>query len=172
MNKNVYLTEKNLLSDGLVRIYKKYQDGQVEVIQQTDANKEGFSKNLIVSRGKSLLLTNIYSVNGESDRITFAKVGTGGAVDPSGLFLKSPSLDLVDLYLPAVSIPVNKTGEDLLANTITLVACVDNAQANGLILNEAGFFSSSGIMFNIKTFPGVLKKSSFSLNFEWIIRVL
>lgn len=172
MNKDIYSKEEGLLSGGLVKIYKKYEDGCIEVIAQGDADEEGFSKNLIVSRGKSLFLTNLYSVNGESDRISFAKVGTGGAVDPSGLFLKSPSLNLSDLYLPAVSIPVNKIGEDFIENSITLVACVDNAQANGLVLNEAGFFSSSGIMFNIKTFPGVLKKSSFSLNFEWVIRVL
>ena len=65
-----------------------------------------------------------------------------------------------------------KTDEDITVPSITLLANIDNGVGNGSFINEAGFFSASGRMFNIKVFPGILKDSSFSLNLEWVIKML
>lgn len=149
---------------GRLTIYKKHDTGQVEKFFEED--------NLIVTAGRSILLNQLYYTSGSGDPLRTAKVGTGGATDVNGLFLKTPTTDLVDLYAPVASTSIYKADQDLSIPSITLVANVDNSIANGLSLNEAGFFSQSGVMFNIKTFPTVLKKSSFALILEWKIKML
>jgi len=150
--------------EGFLTIRKRFDGGETSVIFQ--------DKNLIVKTGRALVLSNIYTALGSADPISQAKVGTGGSFDVEGLLLKTPTPDMVNLYSPQATIAVSKSSEDPDVPSITLVASVDNIQANGLLLNEAGFFSTSGRMFNIKTFPSTLKTTAFSLDFEWVIKVI
>jgi hypothetical protein len=149
---------------GELRIYKTYLDGAREKVFE--------GKNLIVTTGKSILLNQLYYTSLSGDPLSHAKIGTGGAIDVDGIFLKVPTTDLTDLYTPIASTSIIKTDEDISVPSITLLANVDNSVGNGSYINEAGFFSVSGAMFNIKVFPRILKKSSFSLNLEWVIRML
>jgi len=157
-------TKENFGLEGEFFLYKRTSDKSRQLIFQ--------DKNLITLSGKQLILSNIYTDLGSADPISFAKVGTGGAFDSEGALLKSPTLDLVNLYSPQLTLPVTKSAETPSLPSITLVASVDNTEANGLLLNEAGFFSASGKMFNIKTFPTTLKLNTFSLDIEWVIRAL
>jgi len=151
--------------EGIVTVRKRFLDGKVVThFQET--------KNLITNSGKLIALRTLYSGGLAPDPIQFAKVGNGGAFDIDGLLLRTPTPDLTDLYSPLATVGVSKVSENPLEPSITLVASVDNSQANGTKINEAGFFSASGAMFNIKTFPGTLKDNSFSLDFEWKIKVV
>ena len=149
---------------GRLRVFKQYNDGSKEKIFEED--------NLIVTLGKSILLGQLFYTVGGGDPLSYAKVGIGGALDPEGNFLKVPTADMSDLYTPVGTAAIIKTDEDITIPSITLLANVDNSVANGQFINEAGFFSVSGKMFNIKTFPGILKDSSFSIVLEWVIRML
>lgn len=155
--------ETGINPEGFLRISKVFDDGSTSVIFE--------DKNLITNSGKQLILTQLYYSYGSGDPLSLAKVGTGGAEDDNGLFLKNPTVDLTNLYNPVYNVPIILTSSDLSVPKISLMANVDNSQANGYYLNEAGFFSASGKMFNIKVFPRVLKKSSFALNLEWVIKV-
>lgn len=128
-------------------------------------------KNLIVTSGKVIVLRSIFP-SSSSDALSYAKVGEGGATDVGGLFLKTPTIGMTDLYTPVTSCSISS----LSINTVTLsrviLAVLDNSQANGHYINEVGFFAGTGEMFNIKTFPRILKTSSFSINFQWTISVL
>lgn len=148
---------------GYVKIRKIFTDGSEEL------HYEG--ENLIVILGKSIVLGQMYYSSGNGDPLSYAKIGTGGAIDIDGNFLKNPTVDLTDLYTPIATASILKTAEDLSVPSITLVAAIDNSVANGQYINEAGFFSASGKMFNIKTFPRVLKKNTFSLNIEWVLKM-
>lgn len=149
---------------GYLTIYKQEENGLKEKIFEEE--------NLIVATGRTILLNQLYYSTGNGDPLSYAKIGKGGAIDINGDFLRVPTYDLVDLYDPVASVSIIKTEEDLTVPSITLVANVDNGVANGYYINEAGFFSTSGIMFNIKVFPRILKKSSFSLILEWKIKLL
>jgi hypothetical protein len=149
---------------GELRIYKTYLDGKKEIVFE--------GKNLIVTTGKSILLNQLYYTSVSGNPLSHAKIGRGGAIDPGGVFPQVPTRDMTDLYDPITSVPILKTDEDITIPSITLMANVDNGVANGEYINEAGFFAVSGDMFNIKTFPRILKKSSFSLNLEWVIKML
>ena len=149
---------------GRLKIFKTDLSGTKDLIFEED--------NLIVTTGKIVLLNQLDYPPGAGDPLSYAKIGTGGAIDSGGIFLKVPTRDLVDLYTPVASVSILKTDEDITVPSITLLANVDNGVANGQFINEAGFFSASGYMFNIKVFPGILKDSSFSLNLEWKIKML
>lgn len=147
---------------GHVTIEKVFLDGSREVAYSGD--------NLITTSGKLAALNQLAYSIGSGDPLKIAKVGTGGAIDPEGLFLKEPTVDMVDLYTPVATAPIVKIAEDAGVPSITLMATVDNLVGNGLTLNEAGFFTASGSMFNIKTFAGVPKDSTFALNITWVIK--
>jgi len=149
---------------GRVHIYKKFDSGLEETVFHED--------NLIVQNGKLLVLTNLYFPQGGGDPLAYAKVGTGGAYDPAGAFLKPVTTDMTDLFSPVEIIPIYRAAQDASIPSVTMLASVDNSQGNGLRLNEAGFFSRSGIMFNIKVFPGTLKTTAFALNFRWDIKII
>lgn len=150
---------------GELSIYKQYtsENSTPELVFQ--------DKNLIVTGGKFILINQL-SYTGSGDPIRYAKVGNGGSFDLEGLYLKAPTVDMTDLYNPVGTASVTKTDEDITVPSVTLLASLDSGAGNGYFINEAGFFSESGIMFNIKVFPGINKNSSFSLNFKWVIKML
>lgn len=148
----------------VLSISKVFPDGKQELLFK--------DKNLIVTSGKAILLDQLHYETGTGDPLSFAKVGTGGSFDSEGVFLKVPSEEMTDLYNPVATAAIVRTGSDLAVPSITLTASLDSSVGNNNVINEAGFFSRSGRMFNIKVFPGILKTSSFSLNFEWVIKLL
>lgn len=147
---------------GFLKVSKVFKDGTKECIFEEE--------NLIVDGAKKIILAQLSYGSTPGTPLSYAKIGTGGASDISGLVLKTPVSSMTDLYTPVTSVPILKLSENMSVPSITLVANVDNYVGNGLKINEAGFFSSSNIMFNIRTFPFVLKDSSFALNLEWVIR--
>lgn len=145
---------------GYVQVIKKYPSWEEIAFE---------GENLIVSNGRRIFINQLYYTIGSGNPVTFAKFGTGGALDSEGIFLKNPTPDMLDLYSPAFTAPVVKVGENPAIPSITLTGSLDNATANGTYFNEAGFFAADGTMFNIKTFPRVLKTVNFSLNVTWQI---
>ena len=98
-------------------------------------------------------------------------VAFGGATDPEGLILKTPVATMTDLYSPVAEMPISKLSQNVAIPSITMLASLDNSLGNGYLIDEAGFFSVTGLMFNIKVFPGVQKDDSFSIDFVWVITV-
>jgi len=129
------------------------------------------AQNLIVNTGKRIVLGSLYPTS-LNDSLSYAKAGDGGATDDLGLFLKTPTPDLTDLYSPVEIMPIAKISQNLSIPSMVMIASLDNTQGNGHLINEAGFFSGNGDMFNIKVFPGVQKTFDFSIDFEWTIRVI
>lgn len=148
-------------AEGYVRVYKRFLDR----IEEVD---EG--ANLVVQTGKQIILKSLFPES-SNDRLTYGKIGTGGAVDTAGTILKAPSSEMTDLYTPVAVIPITKLSEDMGVPSITMLASVDNMVANGLKINEVGFFSGAGLMFSIKTFATVTKDRSFSLDFVWTFKI-
>src|SRR6202012_2719480 len=111
-----------------------------------------------------------------NDCINYAKVGTGGSTNPppggDGSLLKTPTVTLIDLYNPLTRVGITKVSQDLTVPSITLINNLDNSQGNRYFINEAGFFSGNGTMFNIKVFPGIQKTWNFSVNFQWTISIV
>lgn len=127
--------------------------------------------NLIVNTGKRIVLGSLYPTS-PSDSLGYAKAGKGGSTDPDGLFLKTPTVNMTDLYDPVERMAIAKISQNLSVPSMVMIASLDNSQGNGYLINEAGFFSGNDDMFNIKVFPGVIKTLDFSIDFEWTIRVL
>lgn len=152
---------------GRVAIYIIERDGTQRLHYEDD--------NLIVATGKQIALLSLYT-SSLNDSLTYAKVGTGGSTNPppggDGSLLKTPITTLIDLYNPLTRVGITKVSQDLTVPSITLIANLDNSQGNGSFINEAGFFSGNGQMFNIKVFPGIQKTWSFSVNFQWTISVV
>lgn len=132
------------------------------------------TENLIVSGGKQIAILCLFTKS-LNDSLNYAKVGTGGSTNPppggDGSLLKTPIVSLIDLYSPIARVGIAKISQDLSVPSITLVANLDNSQANGSFINEAGFFSGNDQMFNIKVFPGIQKTWEFSVNFQWTIGI-
>lgn len=151
---------ETLKLQGFLTVSKTFLDGRVEKVFEEE--------NLVVNGGKLIAIRQIYPSSGVGDPLSYAKVGTGGY---DGIFPKAVNVAMTDIFTPALVCPIAKIAEDSGVPSVTLVANVDNSQGNGLSLNEAGFFSTSGVMFNIKVFPAVPKNSSFSLNLQWVIKI-
>lgn len=125
--------------------------------------------NLVVKAAKQVLLSGLYTVGVVSDPIANLKVGTGGNIDPSGLYPKSEDPLQTDLVTPILTIPVTYT-LDLANVTVTFLADVDQSQCNGSMLTEAAMFKTSGLIFNVKNHPGINKTSQFSVHYSWAIK--
>ena len=153
----------NLGLEGFLKIWKMYPDGTREIhLSEAD------SKNLITDWAKEKMLGYILSVK-TTDPISTFRIGTGGTIDPQGKYPKTVTGNLTSLFSEQVTYSV---GTPFQPDSLSATYLVDipNGTGNGLIINEAGLFTSSGIMFNIKTFPGIPKTSEFSIHFEWTIR--
>lgn len=148
---------------GYVTISKDYSDGSKEIVFE--------GENLIVNSGKRIFVNQLFYTLGNGNPVNKAKLGVGGALDSEGIFLKIPTADMTNLYSPAFTVPVVKVSENTAIPSITLTAALDNSVGNGSYFNEAGFFTEDDQMFNIKTFPRVLKTVQFSLNVTWEIGV-
>jgi hypothetical protein len=157
----------NLLStteplEGILLIQKVYAGGEKETIFE--------KKNLITVLGKQQMLLPLYSASLTPDPITTLKVGTGGTIDPAGLYPKTVASSLTNLYTTLMNVTCSYTLNTAVPS-ITFISDLNQGDANGSLITEAGLFKQSGAMFNIKTFPGIAKSSEFALHFEWTIKI-
>jgi PhoPQ-activated pathogenicity-related protein len=149
--------------NGRLEIYKAFADGSKELVWEED--------NLIVKAAKQFLLSGIYAPGVVSDPITSLKVGTGGNIDPEGLYPKPEDPLQTDLITPALTISTIYV-TDVPNVKVTFLADVDQSQCNGSLLTEAGLFKVSGAIFNVKNHPGIPKTSDFSIHYAWTIKIL
>lgn len=154
--------ETNFSLNGYLKITKVYLDGYREV------HYDG--KNIIVLTAKQAILSGIYLPNQTSNPVTTLWIGTGGTIDPAGQFPKPVNQSLTNLYAPLTSVSTSYTIDNTYPS-VTFLATVDNSTASGSLITEAGLFTQSGSMFNIRTFPGISKSSEFAINFEWSIEL-
>lgn len=148
--------------EGIIRIEKWYPDGTKELAFE--------KKNLIVLTAKQVLLSSLYVPNLVSDPIVNLTIGTGGCIDPQGLYPKPISQAMTSLFTPLLNVATSYTINSA-APSVTFIADVDQGTANGQLITEAGLYKASNSMFNIKTFPGIPKTSEFSIHFEWTVQM-
>ncbi len=117
------------------------------------------------------MLSGLYLPAIASDPIINLKAGTGGNIDPAGLYPKPEDPDQTDLITPVITIPTVYT-LDVPNIVVTFLADVDQSQANGEQLTEVGLFKASTEIFNVKNHPGINKTSEFSVHYSWAIRFL
>lgn len=147
--------------EGIFHLEKRFADGKVEVVTH--------ECNLITRASKAFLLLGIYQDGVISDPVKTLHIGTGGCIDPAGKFPKKEDPLQTGLHTEILSIPavpVPSTTEV----AVTFLADVDQTQANGQRINEAGLFKSLGGIFNVKNHPAVTKAPEFSLHYAWTIR--
>jgi hypothetical protein len=148
--------------EGVLKAELVYADGRRELAFE--------EKNLIVLTAKQVLLSSLYVANQTSDPIVTLNVGTGGCIDPQGLFPKPVSQAMTSLFTPLLSVPTSFTINNA-APSVTFIADVDQGTGNGQLITESGLFKASGNMFNIKTYPGIPKTTEFSIHYEWTIQM-
>lgn len=149
---------------GILNVSVDYHDGKG---RQAVFQK----KNMITKAAKQFLLSGLYTVGVVSDPIINLKVGTGGNIDPQGLYPKPEDPTQLDLITPILTIPITYTLDNPNV-TVTFLADVDQSQCNGSMLTEAGLFMTSGKIFNVKNHPGINKTSQFSVHYSWAIKFL
>jgi hypothetical protein len=160
---SVSTVDKNNLFEGRLIAKKIYADGKEEVCID--------EINLVMLSSKYKMLSTLYNEGTYIvDPITSIHVGTGGTIDPLGLYPKTPSQNMTSLYSELVSIPVSFT-EDPSVPSVTFISDMGQGAGNNRLITEAGLYTSQGSLFNIKTFIGIPKTSEFSLHFEWTIKL-
>ena len=150
-------------AEGEFSVYIKRLDQQPQLVYKED--------NLIIKAAKQFLLQLIALPDLLSDPITQLRAGTGGTIDPQGLYPKPEDPDQIDLISTEIIIDVTPV-IDLDNLVITYLADLDIDEGNGFVLSEAGLFKQSGLMFNIKNHPGIPKTPDFSVHYEWRVRIL
>jgi len=152
----------NISLSGVLSISKIYSDGKKETVFTEE--------NLITLIAKQRVLASVYQSTLVADPVIQLKVGIGGTVDPGGLYPKNLLPTIQDLFTPLMTVTTSYV-EDLTVPSVTFIADLDQGSGNNQLITEAGLFKQSGLIFNIKTFPGIPKTSEFSLHFEWTIKI-
>lgn len=133
-------------------------------------------ENLITLASRQAVLALLYTFPvATPDPVRYLKVGTGGTVDPEGLFPKQENELWTNLNTPitsigAVGLLTTTFSYDPTIPQVTFLVDLDTATANGNLISEAGLFTNSQAMFNVKCFPGIPKTTEFALHFAWIIK--
>lgn len=142
-----------------------------ELIYEDGTREFAFEKkNLIVLTAKQNLLSMLYIANQLSDPIISLQIGTGGCIDPQGMYPKPISQAMTSLFTPLLTVPTSYTINNA-DPSVTFLATVDQSTANGSLITESGLYTTRGILFNILTFPGISKTSEFSIQFSWQIEL-
>lgn len=150
------------LMEGIFHLEKRFVGtGEIEVIEH--------DCNLITRASKAYLLLGVYLDDIVSDPVKTLKIGTGGCKDPEGKFPKREDPLQTDLITPILTIPAIPVPSSTEV-AVTFLADVDQTQANGQRISEAGLFKSLGGIFNVKNHPAVTKAPEFSLHYSWTIR--
>lgn len=155
----------NILSalnvQGILTIHRVYEDRQELVFSE---------ENLVTLTAKQALLSTLYLSGSTSlDPISYLKVGTGGTIDPQGLFPKLEDATQTDLHTPLLNVSVTHTVDNTIP-AVTFIADLDTGTGNGQLISEAGLFRVSNTIFNVKNFPAVPKSSDFGLHFSWTVK--
>lgn len=148
--------------EGELLAQKVFPDGSKETVFH--------EKNLIMLASKQRFLAIAYADSGNWDPITTLHVGIGGTLDPEGLFPKAVNHSLTTLFSDILPVPTHFEVNNSIPS-VTFIADLDQGMGNGQKITEAGLFTRTGSLFNIKTFPGIDKTSEFNLHFEWTIKV-
>ena len=126
--------------------------------------------NIIVQQGiyaYLLGLTQAYTTS----PLTTLQLGLGGTADPQGLIPLVPARTQTQLNSYLTSLPLLVSAPTLSSTEVTFLATLPTGSANGSLISEAGMFTTSGVMQNYITFPGITKISEFSLNISWSVSV-
>ena len=154
---------KIAFAEGILECWKQFPNGVREHVFREE--------NLIVKEAKLYLLSGLWDEALAADTISSFRVGTGGSIDPEGLFPSPESPTQTGLVTPLLTVSTSYVVyEDEIK--VTYLADIDQNEGNGYKITEAGLFKTSGKIFNIKNFPAVPKTSEFSLHFEWSIKAL
>lgn len=151
--------------------------GSLEIIVNSKGLGQSFKifqeENRIMDEAKAYMLGAIYNPAFVVDAIDNFKIGVGGTSTLGGTDTLPVPGDRVDLYDPYTSgystaMPTPSTSID--GKTVTFTFSIADTDMNGVYINEVAMFRNSGTIFNMKTFPSILKTSGFSLTFIWTIR--
>lgn len=148
--------------EGHLTVERIYADGTRELAWE--------KKNLIILTAKQNLLSMLYIANQVSDPIVSLQIGTGGCIDPQGMYPKPISQAMTSLFTPLLTVPTSYTIDNS-DPSVTYLATVDQGTANGSLITESGLYTAAGNLFNILTFPGISKTSEFSIQFSWQIEL-
>ena len=160
MQSNIKLRSPISPMEGILRVELSRSDGKRFLHFE--------ERNVITLDSKQALLSGLYLENVMSDPIDRLWVGTGGSIDPEGLFPKGTDQNMDALFVPLISVPTTFVADNAVPSA-TFLADLDQGMANDVLINEAGLFKQSGLMFNIKTFPAIPKTMEFNVHFEWTI---
>lgn len=156
----ILTSTQTLPLEGTLRIFKIVDNTKTSIFEET---------NLITLASKQILLSGLYTPGLVSDPISTLKVGTGGCIDPQGLFPKTEDPNWSNLNTPLLTVTTAYTTNPSVPS-VTYLADLDQGTGNGSLITEAGLFKVSGSMFNVKCFPGIPKTAEFALHFEWTIK--
>jgi hypothetical protein len=167
--------KENIKLQGILSIWKFYPHDPTFPWAHKKAELAYHGQNLITLSTKQQILSYFYTAT-FTDPIVGIKIGTGGTIDPAGLFPKTEDQTWTNLNSVITTIGTGgliAVGQvvDSTIPQVTFLADIDQSTANGSLINEAGLFKTSANMFNVKTFPGIPKTSEFSLHFEWVIKL-
>ena len=154
--------QSNLSLVGTPKIWIVYPDGSRKLHWE--------EKNLITLSAKQVMMASLYLSGQVSDPINKCWVGTGGTIDPNGQFPKTVAQSATNLFTPLIGVATTYTIDNT-TPAVTFIADIDQGTAVGSLISEVGLFKTSGLMFNIKTFPGIPKTADFSIHFEWTIDI-
>jgi len=152
--------------EGELQIYATSSKTNKPVLIFKDLNK-------IMDEAKAYLLRALYDPAFVVEPIASFKVGSGGTITPNGVDIKPIAGDRTGLFTPyttgyANTVPAPSVSTD--GKVITFNFSIPDTDLNGEYINEVGMFRSGGTLYNMKTFPSILKTSGFSLTFVWTIR--
>lgn len=129
--------------------------------------------NRIMDEAKAYMLAAIYNPGFVIDAVDNFKIGQGGTSTSGGVDTIPIPGDRSDLYTPyttgySTAMPTPSVSVD--GKAVTFTFSIPDTDMNGVYINEVAMFRNSGTIFNMKTFPSILKTSGFSLTFIWTIR--
>lgn len=152
-------------------------DGSLEIIVTPTGLGKDFKifqeKNRIMDEAKAYMLAAIYDPGFVVDAVASFMIGQGGTSTAGGADVLPVPGDRTALYDPYTSgyftaMPAPSVSVD--GKTVTFTFSITDTDMNGVYINEVAMFRNSGAMFNMKTFPSILKTSGFSLTFIWTVR--
>lgn len=134
--------------------------------------------NRITDLSKAEVLSSLYSTSYVQRRLSSFKVGQGGTNTIAGNDVRpvlGTATELYDTHDPENTVlgyPNTLSTPQVTTDGLEIIysfAIPDDGLV-GQYISEVALFKDNGDMFNMKTFPSILKVSGFSLVFIWKIR--
>jgi hypothetical protein len=152
--------EQKIKLRGTPRIELVYKDG-TRVLHYEDDN-------LVTMASKQAFLSFLYLSSQTSDPITTLWVGTGGTIDPAGLYPKPVPTNPTSLYSPLLSVTTSYTVDNTVP-AVTFLGVIDEDTGAGNLISEAALYKASNTIFNMRTFPGIAKTNEFAISIQWTL---